>query len=283
MTAQQSVVITGASTGIGAATAHYLDERGYRVFAGVRREEDATRLKAESSERLHPLILDVTDADQIAAAAQTVAATVGQAGLAGLVNNAGISLGGPIEYMPVDDLRQVLEVNLIGAVAVTQAMMPLLHLAKGRIINMSSLSGRVAVPLTGSYAMSKFALEAFSDVLRREVNRFGIEVVVIEPGAIDTPIWNKTRERIDQRWNELSPEVMARYRKTLEHARDNMTEIEGALPPEVVARVVHKALTAKRPRTRYPIGPDARITLWMNALLTDRMLDRILRRFMKAD
>ena len=166
---EKTVLVTGASSGIGKATALYLDERGWRVFAGIRQQRDADHLRAQASATLTPLFLDVTDGAQIAAAAQMVSQTVGAKGLDGLVNNAGIFLGGPVEFMPLDNLRQLFEVNVLGTVAVTQAFMPLVRQATGRVVNIGSVNGRFAMPMVAPYAMSKFALHAMNDSLRREV------------------------------------------------------------------------------------------------------------------
>jgi NAD(P)-dependent dehydrogenase (short-subunit alcohol dehydrogenase family) len=201
-----------------------------------------------------------------------------------LVNNAGISMGGPLEFLPLDNLRQVVEVNVVGVVAVTQAFLPALRRARGRVVNMGSVSGRLALPLAGPYAMSKFALEAYTDALRREVGRWGIEVCVIEPGHIETPIWQKTKDRIARHRHEWPEELERLYGRLVDKVAANVVEqTNQSLPPKAVARVVHKALTARRPRTRYPVGIDARIGIWMNRLLPDRMVDFMIRRMLKPD
>lgn len=280
---QKSVVITGASTGIGEATALYLDERGYQVFAGVRQQEDAVRLQGKASTRLIPLFLDVTDAEMIRAALQSVSDAVGDAGLRGLINNAGISLGGPVEFLPLENLRQVLEVNAVGPVAVTQAFIPLLRRAGGRVINIGSAMGQVALPLASPYAMSKFALEAFTDSLRREVRQWGIEVSIIDPGHIKTPIWQKADKRIGSHRHEWPPELEAFYGKNIDEMAIYVAEsAQRGLPPQAVATVVHKALTANRPRTRYLVGNDAHLVVFLNRLLSDRIMDYLLQRVMKS-
>jgi NAD(P)-dependent dehydrogenase (short-subunit alcohol dehydrogenase family) len=180
------VVVTGASTGIGLACARLLAGRGFQVFAGVRKEADAEALRSEAAS-LHPVQLDVTDSEGIAEAARTVREAAGP-GLAGLVNSAGVAVTGPLEYLPVDELRTQLEVNLVGQVAVLQAFLPALRLSRGRIVNISSIGGRVALPLAGPYAASKFALEAVSDSLRRELAPWGVRVAVVEPGGVRTPV-----------------------------------------------------------------------------------------------
>ena len=185
MATAKSVVITGASTGIGAACALHLDQWGWRVFAGVRKQGDAEALRAQGSARLTPVSLDVTDTVSISTAASAVAGAVGAAGLAGLVNNAGIVVPGPIELLPLSDLRRQLEINVVGQVAVTQAFLPLIRAGRGRIVNMGSIAGRMATPFTGAYGASKFALEALTDALRLELQPWGISVSIIEPGAVD--------------------------------------------------------------------------------------------------
>lgn len=275
----KSVLITGASSGIGRACALYLDARGFRVFAGARRGEDAERLGSDLSGHSSPLFLDVVDADSIHDCFETLSSTVGESGLHGLVNNAGISVSGPIELVPLDDFRRQFEVNVFGQVAVTQKFLPLLRAATGRIVNMSSISGRLTAPLLAPYSMSKFALEAFSDGLRRELRPWNIFVSSVEPGAIDTRIWNKgldapenDPDRKTARERELYGDAMRALRKLAEKSRDN------AVPAERVAKVVHHALTAPRPKTRYLVGPDARITGHLVNVLPDRWLDALLRR-----
>ena len=189
--ATQSVLITGASTGIGAACAMELHRRGFRVFAGVRKAADGLRLQEQTSRWLAPLMIDVTDHASIAEAAKTVAGSLDGGRLVGLVNNAGIMVGGPLETLSAGDFRRQLEVNVVGQIAVIQAMLPLLRECRGRIVNIGSFSGRVAVPYSGAYAASKHALEAMTDVLRVELRRWGISVSIIEPGSVKTPIWDK--------------------------------------------------------------------------------------------
>jgi NAD(P)-dependent dehydrogenase (short-subunit alcohol dehydrogenase family) len=274
----QGVVVTGASSGIGRATALHLDRLGFTVFAGIRTEDDAESLARQASPRLHPLHLDVTREEEIEAARRTVEETDLAGGLVGLVNNAGVVIAGPLEILPLDLFRRQLEVNTVGSLAVTQAFLPALRAAGGRVVNVSSVNGRVASPWTGAYAASKFALEALSDALRRELSRWRIEVVVVEPGAVETAIWSsslarsrRNMERIGERGRELYGRLI-----------DKLVARAGKVPPHaipaerVAARVVH-ALTARRPRTRYLVGADARL----GALLTwlpDRLQDRILLR-----
>ncbi|HEX7125921.1 MAG TPA: SDR family oxidoreductase [Thermodesulfobacteriota bacterium] len=276
----RAVVVTGASTGIGEACARRLDAEGFRVFAGVRRDADAEALARGASARLVPLRLDVTDGASIAAAARTVAEAAGSSGLAGLVNNAGIAVAGPLECLPLESLRDQLEVNVVGQVAVTQAMLPLLRTGRGRIVNVGSVSGRFATPFLGPYAASKFALEALTDALRLEVRPFGIEVAIVEPGAVATPIWRKSAEHARRRLPAMPAATLALYERgmaALERAADRAAR--GAIPAGRVADAVLHALTARRPRTRYVVGADARLRILVG-LLPDRWRDRLVARAM---
>ena len=271
------IVITGASTGIGEACALYLDELGYRVFAGVRQPADGDALKAKASARLTPILLDVTDEASIDRAAKAVEDAVGAAGLAGLVNNAGIGVGGPLEILALADLRMQFEVNVIGQVAVTQAFLPLLRKSRGRIVNMGSIAGRAAMPFMGPYSASKFALEALTDAMRLELQPWGIRVSIVEPGAVESRIWDKAKHRTDQidaRWSteekSLYRDALAPVRKAVERAAQR------AIPARVVAKAVAHALSAARPKTRYLVGLDARLRAALAAWLPDRVQDRLL-------
>lgn len=273
----QAVVVTGASTGIGNATVRDLADYGCLVFANVRSEGDADRLREALGERVVPLVFDVRDADAIASAAEDVAARTGTAGLAGLVNNAGIAVTGPLMHMPVDEFRKQMEINLVGALQVTQAFLPLLGARKdaphpaGRIVNISSVSGRFAMPFAGAYAASKFGLEAVSDCLRRELMIYGIDVIVIEPGRVRTPIWGKV--------GDLSRYENTDYGPTLRRLVESLdARLSRALPPERVASVIRRALTHPRPKARYPL-PDSLFTGWiLPRALPARWLDRLIYR-----
>jgi NAD(P)-dependent dehydrogenase (short-subunit alcohol dehydrogenase family) len=279
----KAVVITGASTGIGQACARFLDERGFRVFAGVRTEADAGKLRNESSERLMPVLIDVTDLGKIDKAVEAIEQEVGEKGLDGLVNNAGISVAGALEFLPLQDLRRQFDVNLFGQVAVTQAFLGMIRRARGRVVNMSSVSGRLAAPFLGPYAMSKFALEAFSDSLRRELHPWGIQVSVVEPGAIATPIWDKAQKRAPKS-DEIPEAVKRLYGKSIAAMRELAVKMsQDAAPAIEVAKAVHHALTAARPKTRYLVGPDAKMTGRMVRLLPDRALDWMTRKHMGFD
>ena len=268
-----AVVVTGASTGIGEATARHLDSLGFEVFAGVRKDADAERLRDTG---LRPLKLDVTDQASI----ESARAEVGDVPLAGLVNNAGIAVSGPVEFVPVEELRRQLDVNLVGQVAVTQAFLGALRRHRGRVVMISSIGGRVALPLLGPYAASKFALEAVSDSLRREVRRFGIEVSVVEPGGIKTPIWQKGNAAADSLMEEMPAEAEELYGKMIQALRRESAKIEQdrGLPPAAVAEAVGQALTANRPRTRYLVGRDAKLRAAMAKRLPDRAMDSLIGR-----
>ena len=271
--ATRTVLVTGASTGIGRATALHLAERGFRVFAGVRRAEDGERLVAEAS-GIRPLILDVTSAEHIAAAAATIADA---GGLYGLVNNAGIASAAPLEFVPVDDLRYQLEVNVVGQVAVTQAVLPLLRASRGRIVNVTSIGGLIAGQMLGPYNASKFALEAVTHVLRQELGPWGIEVVAIEPGVIATPIWSTSAASADRMLAPNREAVTELYGAQIEAAqRMAANATTGGIAPVEVARAIERALTARRPKTRYPVGTDAKIGAALLARLPDRTRDRLL-------
>lgn len=277
----RSVLVTGASTGIGRATALRLDRGGWRVFAGVRREEDAESLRDAGSERLVPLTLDVTDAGGIAAAAERIGEEVGGTGLDALVNNAGIAVVTPLETIELDDFRRQIEVNLTGQVAVTQAMLPLIRTATGRIVFISSVGGRIALPLNAPYNASKFGIEAVVDSLRQELRPWGIEVVAVAPGAIATPIWERGEKTADEIWDRVAGPQRQLYDETLETLRVSVKRTAArGIPPEKVAETIERALTARRPRTRYLVGRDAQIQARLRTLLPDRVFDRLVAREM---
>jgi NAD(P)-dependent dehydrogenase (short-subunit alcohol dehydrogenase family) len=276
-----AVIVTGASTGIGEACALRLDKAGFRVFAGVRKEEDGARVKAQASERLSPLIIDVTDAASIALANDTVSAALGDAGLAGLVNNAGVGVGGALEYLPLDDLRRQLEVNVIGQIAVTQAFLPLIRKGRGRIVNMGSIGGKVATPFLGPYNASKFAMEALTDALRQELRPWGIQVVIIEPGNIKTPIWDKARSSADEVERSMPEEGRKLYSGAIKALRETVDkQAASGIPPDEVAKRVEHALTASRPKTRYLVGGDARMQHVLGRVVPDRARDGLVARYM---
>lgn len=268
---QGNVVITGVSTGIGFDASRYLIERGYHVFGSVRNRADADRVKAALGPAFTPLIFDVTDPAAIAAAVLEVREATGEQGLGALVNNAGIGGSGPLMYMPMEEIRQIFEVNVFGLLAVTRAFLPLLGARQGcphppgRIVNISSISGGLVFPLVGSYGASKHAVEALTDGLRRELGLYGIKVVAIEPGNVHTPMWEKNTEPDAVCAGTPYASVMAEMRAKLPE-----TGRKGA-PVGLVSRAIFKAIVSKRPKTRYPLTP-----LWRaSRMLSDGMLDRL--------
>ncbi|MET0516592.1 MAG: SDR family oxidoreductase [Nitrospiraceae bacterium] len=276
-----SVVITGASTGIGAACALHLDQLGFQVFAGIRTEHDGRALQAHASARLIPIMLDVTQEQSILSARDVVATTVASAGLSGLVNNAGFALAGPLELLSTTDLRQQLEVNVIGQLAVSQVFLPLLRQARGRIINMSSIAGRATTPFLGAYSSSKFALESLSDALRCEVRPWGVSVSLIEPGAVQSRIWERSMAHAEATLSQTRPDQLALYRMQLERLRELSVKVQRrAIPAIAVAKVVARALTAARPKTRYLVGYDAKFRALLKFWLPDRIQEALLEWFL---
>ena len=277
----RSVLITGTSTGIGAACALDLDQRGFRVFAGVRKQADADRLRGQASERLVPVLIDVTDDESIRAAVETVSAAVGNAGLAGLVNNAGITVPGPLEFVSRDEFRRQLEVNVLGTHAVTQAFLPLLRTAAGRIVILGSIAGYVTPPYWGPYAASKHALEGIADTLRLELRHWRIKVSIVEPDSIATPIWSKLQSGTDELRQDLPEEVRELYREDLDHMQSMAQQLErNGLPAERVVKAVRHALCARRPKVRYPVGFRAHMAVWAKRFIQDRHLDWFLLRIL---
>jgi NAD(P)-dependent dehydrogenase (short-subunit alcohol dehydrogenase family) len=275
------VLITGASSGIGRATALHLDRLGFRVYAGVRREPDAAALRRDASPRLAPLLCDVTDAESLRAAAKSVEAEVGAAGLAGLVANAGIGLGGPLEFVPLDDLRRQLEVNVVGVVATLQAFLPAVRAARGRVVIVGSDSGRLAAPFAGPYSASKFAVEAIADSLRLELRPFGVQVALIEPGAVATTIWDKTQRYADEALARLPAEAQQLYGKGIADVRERLAErARDAAPAEGCARAIERALTARRAPSRQLVGSDAKVVGFVARFLPDWLRDRLVTKIM---
>jgi NAD(P)-dependent dehydrogenase (short-subunit alcohol dehydrogenase family) len=275
----RSALVTGASTGIGRATVLRLDAAGWRVFAGVRKEEDAASLREAGSERLVPLMLDVTEAGQIAAAAGRIGAAVGEAGLDGLVNNAGIAVPGPLETLPIEDFKRQIEVNLNAHVAVTQAMLPAIRSARGRIVFITSIGGLMAFPMFGAYHAAKFGLEAVGDVFRQELRPWGIRVAIVEPGSIATPIWERGDAEVETLAQRSGGDHADLYGEAIETYREvaRKTGARG-IPPEKVATKIEHALSARRPRSRYLVGVDARGQALAARVLPDRLLDWVVAR-----
>lgn len=245
------------------------------MFAGVRREADADSLRDAASARLVPLMLDVTKPKDVAAAATAIE----ESGipLVGLVNNAGVAAAAPLEFVPMDDFRHQLEVNVVGQLAVTQAVLPLLRAARGRIINVTSIGGLIAGQMLGPYNASKFALEAMTHTFRQELAPWGIEVIAIEPGQIATPIWETSAKTATRMQESMPAELVELYGDRITGARRMAANAaKNGLPPIEVAKVIERALTAKRPRTRYPVGIDAKLGAAVIARLPDRLRDRLL-------
>jgi NAD(P)-dependent dehydrogenase (short-subunit alcohol dehydrogenase family) len=269
--------VTGASTGIGEATVLHLSTLGFDAVGGVRKDEDAERLEARG---VRTVRIDVTDADQIAAAREALAGTP----LTGLVNNAGIAVAAPLEFLPMDKLRQQLEINLIGQAAVTQAFLPALRRGRGRIVMVSSIGGRVALPLVSAYNASKFGLEGLSDSLRREVRGQGVDVILIEPGGVKTPIWKKGEQLADEMLEDVPPEAERLYGPMIStlRARTKKIEEELGIEPAEVAEAIGTALTASRPRARYVVGSDAKVRAPMARFLPPRVMDRLIGRALRS-
>ncbi|MGW1075471.1 SDR family NAD(P)-dependent oxidoreductase [Streptomyces sp. NPDC002537] len=275
----RAVVVTGASTGLGRACALHLERQGFRVYAGVRKAGDGERLAAESGHgRLHPLVLDLAHEESVREAAGKVAEAEGDSGLWGLVNNAGICVSAPLECVPPERLKEQLDINVVGSVTVTQSFLPLLRRARGRVVNVTSGLGSVAIPYLGAYAAAQFAKEAVSDALRRELRPAGVAVSVVQPGAIMTPIWEKVSDSGRYVLDGVPDAVAGRYRETfLRFLETNERKArESRTRPEDFAGAVHHALTAARPRTRYRVGPDARSAGVLARVLPDTALDRLL-------
>ena len=252
----QAVLVTGASSGIGEATALHLDELSFTVFAGVRRDEDGKALAARASDRLTPIRLDVTDPDSIAAAARVVEdATSGR--LFALVNNAGLSVSGPLELLPVAQIEALMQVNIIGLMAVTKALLPLLRRSRGRIVNISSGHGLLAVPDKSAYAASKFAVQAISDALRVELMPFGVAVSCLAVGKVETAVLGKILAEREAMVRDADPEVAELYRPLWEFFDREVKDLPG-IPPVEVARIVAETLTAAKPRAHATVGPGAK-------------------------
>lgn len=269
---QKLIVVTGASTGMGASAARELARRGFHVLAGVRRERDADAIRSGGIE---PVILDITESEQVEALAARVAGD--PRALHALVNNAGIQVNAPVEALPMARWRRVFEVNLFGHVAVTQALLPTLLRGRGRVVNISSVGGRIAMPTYGAYAGAKFALEAVSDALRREVAPLGVRVVVVEPGGVRTEMAARGIATANRLAARMTPEQDGRYGGLVRAINALMASgTASGLTADAAARVVAKAATTRRPRTRYTIGRDAALLTRLARVLPDRTLDRLI-------
>jgi len=271
----QYIVITGVSSGIGYDAARYLIERGYHVFGSVRKQADAERVQGELGKQFTPLLFDVTDEVGVQTAVSQMKSILGSQGLTALVNNAGISTPGPLMHLPIDDLRQQLEINVVSVLNITQALLPLLGAQKnssisaGRIINISSVSGKIAYPFMGAYAASKHALEAMSDSLRRELMLYGIDVILIQPGTVKTPIINKFDAQIRKFSQTDYAPILAQMAKSVVDRK------QSALPVAQISRTIYKAISSPRPKTRYPV-PRRWVTGWLlPRWLPDRWMDKM--------
>jgi NAD(P)-dependent dehydrogenase (short-subunit alcohol dehydrogenase family) len=268
------IVVTGASTGIGAATARELASRGFHVLGGVRRDSDADALRAPG---LEPVILDITDAEHIRALAERVHRDRDSRPLRAVVNNAGIAVNVPVEVYPLDDWRRLFEVNLFGHVAVIQALLPALIRSRGRIVNISSVGGKGAMATYGPYAATKFGMEAISDALRRELRHTGVDVVVVEPGAVRTEMPGRAIAAIGEYASTMNPEQQRRYGPLLHAiAAQTSAHTDTGVPAETAAAVIATAISARTPRTRYTVGADAAVITRLVRVLPDRLLDALL-------
>ncbi|GAA4931194.1 NAD(P)-dependent dehydrogenase (short-subunit alcohol dehydrogenase family) [Nonomuraea thailandensis] len=269
---QRLIVVTGASTGMGASAARELARRGFHVLAGVRRDRDADSMRATGVE---PVILDITEPEHVAALAARVAGD--PRALHAVVNNAGIQVNAPVEALPMTQWRRVFDVNLFGHVAVTQALLPALLRSRGRVVNISSVGGKAAMPTYGAYAGAKFALEAVSDSLRREVGPLGVQVVVVEPGGVRTEMAARGIATANRLAARMTPEQDERYGSLVRAINSLMdTGTSSGVSAEAAARVIAKAVTARRPRTRYTVGRDAALITRLTRILPDRTLDRVI-------
>jgi NAD(P)-dependent dehydrogenase (short-subunit alcohol dehydrogenase family) len=279
MISSRSILITGASTGIGRACALYLDKMGFKVYAGVRKQSDADNLKQDASGNLKTVILDVTNTQAISNAADYIKNET-DASLYGLVNNAGIGRGGALEVTPMDEIRKLMEVNLLGLMAVTQSFIPMLRKSKGRIINIGSTSSYLAFPGACAYSASKFAVKAVTDSLRLELIPFGMKVILVSPGAVESAIWRKGTKYKEEMRKSVSPEIADLY-SPLRRFGDKLNDQVKKIPAIEVAKVIHAALNSHKPKPYYIVGNDAKGAA-KAARLPRRFLDwMILKRIQK--
>lgn len=271
----RSVLITGCSTGIGLACAMRLSQAGWRVFAGVRSERDLETLQSQTPENCEPLLLDVTDPAAIASVAAYVIEQVGQAGLTGLVNNAGVCVASPVECLPAESLRLQLEINTIAPISLTRAVLPALELARGRVVMVSSVSGRIPFPIVGAYTASKHALECLSDALRVEIRQTGVGVSIVEPGPVRTPIWSRTKAEADAAMQGWTEQQRLRYGP----AMDRMAQVardgeQSGIEPDEVAALIERMLLARKPIRRKAIGASLGNRALLSRLVPAGLVDR---------
>ncbi len=276
----RAILVTGASTGIGRATTEHLCSRGHHVYATVRKQLDADELTADLGEQVTPLLCDVTDQDAVLAAAERVASSLGSQRFAGIVNNAGVAMGGPIEYLPLEKWRTQFEINVVGQVGVTQAFLPLIREHQGRIVFIGSVAGRMATGMLGPYAASKFALEGIVEALRQELAEWQIDVALVEPGAIKTAIWAKGRDYSEELTKELTedigPHALDRYAKLITMmSRVIEMQDKNGIDPLRVAEAIERALFSARPKHRYLVGHDATVVGLASRVLPDKVRFRI--------
>jgi NAD(P)-dependent dehydrogenase (short-subunit alcohol dehydrogenase family) len=270
----RTVLITGTSSGVGRACAEEMAGRGWRVLAGVRKEEDAEQVRALSPDRIEPVILEVTDLDAIAALPDKVGGE-----LHGLVNNAGLAMAGPLEYLPIEDVKRQLDVMLLAPFALTKAMIPALRAARGRVVMIGSIGGRTTLPFNGPYHAAKAGIDGFAGSLRQELAPFGVHVALVEPGSIKTEIWGKAIEAGDKLRESLPEQGRRDYGERVERMAKAAADADRrGIAPQKVADVVAHALTDEKPKTRYLVGVDARVQATLRAVLPDRALDRVLGR-----
>ena len=274
--ARRSVLITGASSGIGYSCSLDMAARGWRVFAAVRKEADAATLTGASSGKITPVIMDIIDYESVKKAAREVGERIGGAGLDALFNNAGISVQGPTEIVPIGMFEQQMRVNVFGHLFVTQTFLPLIRRARGRIVFMSSESGRITFPMMGPYSASKFALEAMANALRIELLPSRIWVSLVEAATIKTPMWDKIDNTTEKLLATISPELKELYRTELDTlVHFPKKQAESGIPMKKAVRVIRRALTSRRPKARYLIGWEARMLIFMHRVLPVRIVDWI--------
>lgn len=271
------ILISGASTGIGRAASIHMARLGHTVWAGVRSQKSFDELTRMHVKGLHPVVLDVCDEESIVACVSQIKKTSGM--LHALVNNAGIAVGGPLEGVSMDDWRRQFETNVFGQIRVTQECLPLLRESKGRIVNISSVSGKLASPFMGPYTASKHALEAISDSLRRELKTLGVKVIVVEPGAIATPIWEKSKSEARPKLEGLDPALKEVYEPIMNKFLTSLDKvIAKASPVSLVTRAIEHALLSRMPKSRYPVGPGIRAAIFLSGTLPDTWVDKLISR-----
>ena len=277
MSSMRWVLVTGASSGVGRATALLLSQSGFQVLGVVRNEADANELRQQDPQHIHPVLIELRDQDSIREATEFAARKTGEDGLSGLVNCAAMLHCGPLEYFPRDLWFEQYDVNLFGPMALTRELLPLLRRASGRIVNIGAVGGGIALPFYGAIASSKIGFEAVNDCLRRELHPFGIHVSIIEPGGIATPANKKMRDSVTRFLQDLEPKGKERYGEAMEAFSQWAYDMhQHNLKPEKVAAAVLKALEARRPRTRYRLGWDSKSSALIMKLLPDRVFDKII-------